>query len=202
MGFMKRLNWILVVLVLMIGSSAVAQIQIPGGPIKPPVPPVKTRTKPKAKTRPKKTTTQKVKYYDVTFTSNAYDGDLYIDGEYIGDANTTWTLKSGSHKVKVITDYYNDYSTTINVSNSNKSFNLNLTEKTDAESQYQLAVNYYEGRCGYSQDYNEAVKRFRNAAEKGNASAQFWLGFCYDRGRGVSQSYPEAIKWYQENGWL
>ena len=195
---MKRLNWILVVLVLMIGSSAVAQIQIPGGPIKPPVPPVKTRTKPKAKTRPKKTTTQKVKYYDVTFLCNAYDADLYIDGEYVDDANTTYPLKAGSHTVKVVTDYYNDYSTTINVSASNKSFNLNLTEKTDAESQLQLGANYYEGRSGFPKDYKKATQHLRKAADKGNAYAQNFVGICYLYGQGVTQDEEEAKNWFRK----
>ena len=57
---MKRITSILLTLALMLGGSAMAQIQIPGGAIKPPVPPVKQRLKPKAKARPKK----QVKYYD------------------------------------------------------------------------------------------------------------------------------------------
>ena len=116
---MKRIVCLLLALILLIGIDAVAQIQIPGGPIRPPVPPAKQRTKPKAKARPKKTATQKVEYYDVTFSCNAYDANLYIDGDYIDDANTAYTLKAGSHKVEVVTDYYNDYTSTINVSNSN-----------------------------------------------------------------------------------
>lgn len=195
---MKRLNWFLVALALMIGGSAVAQIYIPGGPIKPPVPAVKQRQKSKKKERPKKTTTQKVKYYDVTFSCNAYDADLYIDGEYVGDANTTWTLTAGSHTVKVVTDYYNDYSTTINVGSSNKYFDLTLTERTDAESQFQLGINYYEGRSGFPQDQTQAAKRYKKAAEQGHAQAQNWLGYCYHHGFGVTQSYDEAVEWYQK----
>ena len=101
---MKRLNCILVAVALIVGGTAVAQVQIQGGPIKPPIPPAKQRQKPKKKARPKK----QVKYYDVTFSCNAYDADLYIDGDYVGDANIIWTLKSGSHRVKVVTDYYNE----------------------------------------------------------------------------------------------
>ncbi|MBR2085070.1 MAG: SEL1-like repeat protein, partial [Muribaculaceae bacterium] len=178
---------------LMVGGTAVGQVQIQGGPIKPPIPPAKQRQKPKKKARPKK----QVKYYDVTFTCNAYDADLYIDGDYVGDANTIWTLKAGSHAVKVVTNYYNDYSTTVNVSGS-KSVDLNLTEKTDAESQFQLGVNYCEGRSGFPQDYTESVKRIRNAADKGFARAQNWLGYCYQIGEGVTQSYTEAFNWYKK----
>ena len=178
----------------MVGGTAVAQVQIQGGPIKPPIPPAKQRQKPKKKARPKK----QVKYYDVTFSCNAYDADLYIDGDYVGDANIIWTLKSGSHRVKVVTDYYNDCSTTINVSSSKKSFDLTLTEKTDAESQFQLGINYYEGRSGFPQDYTKAAKHFHKAAEQGNANAQCNLGYSYHKGLGVTQNYTEAVKWYQK----
>ena len=51
---MKRLNCILVVVALMVGGTAVGQIQIPGGSIqKPPVPAAKQRQKPKKQARPK-----------------------------------------------------------------------------------------------------------------------------------------------------
>ena len=51
---MKRLNCILVAVALIVGGTAVAQVQIQGGPIKPPIPPAKQRQKPKKKARPKK----------------------------------------------------------------------------------------------------------------------------------------------------
>jgi TPR repeat protein len=47
------------------------------------------------------------------------------------------------------------------------------------------------------QDYKEAVKWFRLAAEKGNADAQFFLGQSYFFGDGVSQDSTEAVKWFR-----
>lgn len=35
-------------------------------------------------------------------------------------------------------------------------------------------------------------------AEDGNAEAQSKLGICYEFGKGVTQSYSEAVKWYQK----
>ncbi|MGA9450137.1 MAG: tetratricopeptide repeat protein, partial [Verrucomicrobiia bacterium] len=35
-------------------------------------------------------------------------------------------------------------------------------------------------------------------AETGDAQAQYNLGVCYDRGRGVARDHAEAVKWYQE----
>ena len=63
--------------------------------------------------------------------------------------------------------------------------------------QYNLGIGYYYGD-GVPQNYAEAVKCFRKAAEKGNANAQFYLGVCFDNGKGVPQDYSEAVKWYRK----
>ena len=46
------------------------------------------------------------------------------------------------------------------------------------------------------EDYTEAAKWFRLAAEQGNADAQFFLGSVYDFGQGVPQNYVLAYAWY------
>ena len=48
------------------------------------------------------------------------------------------------------------------------------------------------------QDYAEANKWHRKAAEQGHASAQYSLGISYDQGQGVKQDYAEANKWYRK----
>ena len=55
---------------------------------------------------------------------------------------------------------------------------------------------YYIGE-GVPQDYAEAVKWYRLAADQGEASAQSDLGFMYAYGTGVPQDYAEAVKWYR-----
>jgi TPR repeat protein len=42
------------------------------------------------------------------------------------------------------------------------------------------------------------VKWFRLAADQGAAAVQFNLGRTYEIGRGVPQSYAEAMKWYRK----
>jgi hypothetical protein len=42
------------------------------------------------------------------------------------------------------------------------------------------------------------VKWFRKAAEQGNASGQYWLGFCYYNGSVVAQDYAQAVSWYRK----
>lgn len=51
---------------------------------------------------------------------------------------------------------------------------------------------------GVAQDFKEAAKWFRQAAEQGNAKAQGALGVMYFRGEGVAQDSKEAAKWYRQ----
>ncbi|MCQ2288423.1 MAG: sel1 repeat family protein [Muribaculaceae bacterium] len=43
----------------------------------------------------------------------------------------------------------------------------------------------------------EAYKQYGRAAEKGSTKAQYQLGLCYYKGRGVRQDYYEAAKWFR-----
>jgi hypothetical protein len=56
---------------------------------------------------------------------------------------------------------------------------------------------YYFGR-GVPQDYGEAVRCYRKAAEQGYAKAQFNLGLMYHDGKGVPQDHDEAVNWYRK----
>ena len=48
-----------------------------------------------------------------------------------------------------------------------------------------------------SGDYAAALKEFRPLAEQGHAMAQTGLGVMYDHGKGVTQDYKMAVKWYR-----
>ena len=45
-------------------------------------------------------------------------------------------------------------------------------------------------------DYIVAQKQFREAAEQGDATAQYNLALMYDSGKNIPQDDAEAIKWY------
>jgi TPR repeat protein len=47
------------------------------------------------------------------------------------------------------------------------------------------------------QDYVAASRNFIPLAERGDASAQSYLGFMFENGRGVPQNYTEAAMWYR-----
>ena len=46
------------------------------------------------------------------------------------------------------------------------------------------------------EDYATALKEFKPNAEKGDAYAQYSLGYIYSNGLGVTQDYKTAVKWY------
>jgi TPR repeat protein len=53
---------------------------------------------------------------------------------------------------------------------------------------------FYLGK-GEPQDYTEAVRWYRKAADQGYAKAQFNLSDMYRDGKGVPQDYAEAVRW-------
>ena len=63
--------------------------------------------------------------------------------------------------------------------------------------QYQLGVEFYYGN-GVRQDYKEAMKWFRSAAEHENADAQYAVGLMHDLGESVPKNDVEAAKWYRK----
>ena len=65
-----------------------------------------------------------------------------------------------------------------------------------AFAQYILGVMYHEGE-GVPQDYAEAMRWFRRAAEQGDPAAQSELGVMYHKGQGVLQDYAEAMRWFR-----
>jgi TPR repeat protein len=58
----------------------------------------------------------------------------------------------------------------------------------------------YEHGDGVAQNYAEAVKWYRLAADQGDADAQFFLGTMYEQGHGVPQDYVQAHMWYNLAG--
>lgn len=70
-----------------------------------------------------------------------------------------------------------------------------LDEYYIAEAQANLGSLYLEGK-GVPQDYMEAMKWLRSAADMNNEMAQFKIGEMYEKGLGVKQDYSEAANWY------
>lgn len=68
---------------------------------------------------------------------------------------------------------------------------LELAQTGNAEAQYCIGSRYFNGE-GIQQDYFEAVKWLRKAAEQNIPHAQIALSFCYRDGKGVERSEDAA----------
>jgi TPR repeat protein len=68
-------------------------------------------------------------------------------------------------------------------------------EAGDAKAQSILGNVYLDGQ-GVPQDYAEAIKWYRKAADQGDAEAQYSLGEMYDIGQALPQDYVQAHMWF------
>jgi len=69
-----------------------------------------------------------------------------------------------------------------------------LAQSGDVWSQEILGGMYYK-----TENYKEAFKWTKKAAEQGFAPAQLKLGLLYETGKGTLPNYKEAIKWYKKS---
>jgi TPR repeat protein len=73
---------------------------------------------------------------------------------------------------------------------------LAQAQRGDPTAQSKLGWKYAKGE-GVTQDYAEAEKWLRKAADQGNGVAQNNLGVMYGQGQGVTQDYMLAYVWFQ-----
>ena len=66
----------------------------------------------------------------------------------------------------------------------------------DTQAQVELGGRYLGGK-DVPQDYAEAAKWYRKAADQGHAGAQIKLGSLYETGHGVPRDLGEAQRWYE-----
>ncbi len=65
----------------------------------------------------------------------------------------------------------------------------------DAVALFKVGFMHYMGLY-VAEDPVLAKPLFRQAAEKGHAEAQYYLGLLYENGKGVTKNLVEAHKWY------
>ena len=84
-------------------------------------------------------------------------------------------------------DYETAYNTMISIAKTNEN---------DPLPQYYLGVMYMKGQ-GVEQNYEEASKWLRKAAENRLPQAQYKLANLYTLGKGVPKDYETAYIWYR-----
>ncbi len=59
---------------------------------------------------------------------------------------------------------------------------------------------YDQGKSLYdAKKYTEAFPKLKAAAEKGHKKAQYRVGKCYEKGRGVEEDEKMAFQWYEKS---
>lgn len=125
-------------------------------------------------------------------------------------------MLTGSHEVRITKPGYQDYVTTVTVSEG-KSAEINAVLKSgstpkkstkklsdyidkarkgDASAQFEVGYCYYNG-LGTEVNYEKAVEWYLKSAAQNNSAACNNLGFCYERGDGVPKSISEAFRYYK-----
>jgi uncharacterized protein len=67
-----------------------------------------------------------------------------------------------------------------------------------SDGSFAQAASFRQGVSAFNrQDYASASQIFIALAEQGEPSAQAYLGFMFETGRGVPQNYTEAAMWYR-----
>ncbi|WP_300968218.1 MobP3 family relaxase, partial [Faecalibaculum rodentium] len=72
------------------------------------------------------------------------------------------------------------------------------TAKAEWSRQYKLARSYLYGSKKIPQDFQEAMRLFRQEAEQGNALAMYDLGRMWADGLGVEADPDAAMEWYRK----
>ena len=72
-------------------------------------------------------------------------------------------------------------------------------QAVDTEAVFAKGLKLYRSEDMLS-DYVQAARLFQEAAEGGQAGAQYYLGLCYEKGEGVPKDVSKALKWFQQAG--
>ena len=72
-------------------------------------------------------------------------------------------------------------------------FFLPINKSENADDLYQKGEQAF-----HDKNYPTAISSFEKAAEQGHAGAQYYLGYMYQYGQGVSQDYTKAMEWYRK----
>jgi hypothetical protein len=77
----------------------------------------------------------------------------------------------------------------------------NSASRVEADVERKRAKKFLEkGNTTFeAQKFESAVQYYTQAAERGNAEAQFKLGCCYETGTGVEQNLKEAEFWFRQS---
>ena len=139
------------------------------------------------------------------------NADVTLDGKAVGQLPLKLgDILVGEHTVVVSKSGYESYTQSVTIADG-KTATINATLKKQNTSQLKgvtpieidssLTAEQLEAKANEyynKKDYNSAVQYYHKAAQAGKAFSQMRIGYCYDKGRGVTKSITEAVKWYRK----
>ncbi len=69
----------------------------------------------------------------------------------------------------------------------------------DVSSMVTIGAIYYYGKGGMTINYEEAVKWYTMAAERGDDDGMWRLALCYERGNGLEKNFEKAFEWFKKS---
>ena len=72
---------------------------------------------------------------------------------------------------------------------------MEICDIDDADTHYDLGMNFGAGKNNFEKDYTRAYGHFKNAALMGHPSAMLYLAQCYRQGKGVKKNNESYRKW-------
>lgn len=76
---------------------------------------------------------------------------------------------------------------------------LTNAKNGDQDAQYQVAINYLEGKQGFDQDVKKAIDWLQTAANNNYSKASTTLGLLYYEGKKVDRDYRSAATWLEKS---
>jgi TPR repeat protein len=69
-------------------------------------------------------------------------------------------------------------------------------QRGNAEAQFRLARIVHMGARNLEQNLPLAAQLYEAAAKQGLHEAEYWTGYCYEQGEGVTKDLKTAVAWY------
>ena len=139
------------------------------------------------------------------------NADVALDGKAVGQLPLKLgDILVGEHTVVVSKSGYETHTQSVTIAEG-KTATINATLEKQITSQLKgvtpieidssLTAEQLEAKANEyynKKDYNSAVQYYHKAAQAGKAFSQMRIGYCYDKGRGVTKDIAEAVKWYRK----
>jgi len=126
---------------------------------------------------------------------------VMIDNEYAGEvegfSQKRFEIASGTHRIKLkYKDGKTENTRVVIKSEKTEKLSFQYLSQEQIKLSVELASKYLKGIGGVAKDGAKAFEYAKIAADVGEAEGEYFVGYCFEAGLGVSKDEAEALKWY------